>query len=212
MNNLREMSGVLSKRLNKKNNDLLINSVDSYRYKRELINNIQNKEFSELYPQYYWKMNLRRGNDIKRKDLYVNIKNIYEPFFAVIVDNPQEKKELKFKSGIDLNCKELKDFKRNKYLIDNFSKKINNLEKLEKINDNDKKLFDVEFNREMSSKRKKILHRIFIENGKEIMDTEINNAFGEETIYKNYPKDPKDNIEYKKINKSNSNMSRNTIN
>ena len=157
-------------------------------------------------------MNLRRGNDIKRKDLYVNIKNIYEPFFAVIVDNPQEKKELKFKSGIDLNCKELKDFKRNKYLIKNFSKKIDNLEKLEKIQVIGKKLFDIEFNREMRSKGKKILHRIFVENGKEIMDTDINNVFGKETIYKNYPKDPKDNIEYQKINKSNSNMSRNTIN
>ena len=33
LNNLREMSGVLSKRLNKKKNDLLINSIDSYRYK-----------------------------------------------------------------------------------------------------------------------------------------------------------------------------------
>lgn len=209
MRNLRQMSGLLSKRLNKNKNDLLINSVDSYRYKRELINNIHNKDFSDIYPRYYWKMNLRRGIDSNRRDLYVNIKNIYEPFFGVIVDNPQEKKELKFKSGLDLNCKELKDFKRNKYLIDNYSTKIKNLEKLEKLNVTGKKLFDVEYNREMSSKKRKILHRIFVENGKEIMDSDINEIFGEETIYKNYPKE---NIGIQKINKSNSYMSRNTIN
>ena len=207
--NFRKMSGYLSKILNKNEKDLLINSIDSYRYKKELIKNINNKDFSEIQPRYFWKMNLRRDNDLERKDLYVNIKNNYDPFFSVIVDNTKRKKELTFKSGLDLNSKELKDFKKNKYLTDNYSKKIKNLEKLENLNIKGKNLFDLEFNREMSSKKRKILHRVFIENGKEILDTDINEVFGEETFYKNYPKDY---IGYEKNNKSNSYMSRNINN
>ena len=200
--NIRQMSGYLSKRLKKNEKDLLINSIDSYRYKKELIKNINNKNFSEIYPKYYWKMNLRRYDNLERKDIYVNIKNIYDPFWSVVVDNTQKKKELIFNSGLDLNIKELKDFKKNQYLIDNYSKKIKNLEKLDNINVTGKKLFDVEYNREMSSKRRKILHRVFVENGKEILDTDINDVFGEETIYKNYPKN---SVRYEKSNKINLN-------
>ena len=209
--NVRQLSGYLSKRLNKKEKDLLIHSIDSYRYKKELINDINHKQFSEIHPRYYWKMNLRRGKDMKRRDLYVNIKNNYDPFFAVIVDNYEKKKELRFKSGLDLNCKELNDFKKNKYLIDNYSNKINNLENLETLNIKGRNLFDVEYKREMSSKRRKILHKVFIENGKEILDTDINEVFGPETIYKNYPKEI---IKYEKKNISNSNLntSKNTNN
>lgn len=203
MRNRQQMSGFLSKRLNKNEKDLLINNIDSYIYKRELMNNIQSKDFVELYPRYYWKMNLRRDNYTKRKDLSVNIKNIYNPFFSFIVDNPQHKKEMLFKSGIDLNSKQLKDLKKNKYLINNYSKKIQNLTV------NGKKLFNVEFDREMSSKKRKILHRVFIENGREILDTDINNVYGEETIYKNYNQDK---VRYEKGNKNISYISRNNTN
>ena len=204
--NNRQMSGFLSQRSKKSEKDLLINSHDSYLYKRELINNIHNKEFSEIHPRYYWKMNLRRDKNEKRKDMYVNIKNNYDPFWSVVIDNTQNKKEVKFKTGLDLNSKELKDFKKNKYLIENYSRKINNLEKLGNLKIEGKNLYDVEYNREMSSKRRKILHRVFVENGKEVMDTDINYVFGEETLYKNYPKE----IKYVKTNKSNSHISRNS--
>ena len=203
--NIRQMSGFLSQRSKKSEKDLLINSHDSYLYKRELINNINNKEFNEIYPRYYWKMNLRRDENEKRKDIYVNIKNKYDPFWSVVVDNTQNKKEIKFKTGLDLNSKELKDFKKNKYLIKNYSRKIKSLEKLGNIKIEGKNLYDVEYNREMSSKRRKILHRVFVENGKEVMDTDINYVFGEETLYKNYSKE----IKYEKTNKSNSHISRN---
>ena len=209
MRNRQQMSGFLSKKLNKNEKDLLINNIDSYIYKRELMNNIQSKDFVELYPRYYWKMNLRRDNYTKRKDLSVNIKNIYNPFFSVIVDNPQHKKEMLFKSGIDLNSKQLKDLKKNQYLINNYSKKIQNLEKLDNLTVNGKKLFNVEFDREMSSKKRKILHRVFIENGREILDTDINNVYGEETIYKNYNQDK---VRYEKGNKNISYISRNNTN
>ena len=58
-------------------------------------------------------------------------------------------------------------------------------------------LLDIEFKREMGSQKKKILHKAFIDNGRIIFNTEINNVFGKETFYKNYDK----NV-YKPINTS----------
>ena len=49
----------------------------------------------------------------------------------------------------------------------------------------------MEFKREMSTKGRKILHKAFIENGKAILNQDINTAFGEKTLYKNYDNDNK---------------------
>ena len=50
--------------------------------------------------------------------------------------------------------------------------KINNLKDLDKICVKGENLFDIEYNREMSSKKKKILHKAFVENGKVLLNTE----------------------------------------
>ena len=49
----------------------------------------------------------------------------------------------------------------------------------------------------MSSQKKKILHKAFLDNGRIIFKTGINNVFGKQTFYKNYDKN-----EYKPINTS----------
>ena len=54
---------------------------------------------------------------------------------------------------------------------------MKNLDEL-KIEGND--LLDIEFQREMSSQKKKILHKAIIDNGRLIFNTEINNVFGKE--------------------------------
>jgi len=41
-------------------------------------------------------------------------------------------------------------------------------------------IFNIEFNREMNSKKKKILHKAFIDNGRIILSTEINRVFGKQ--------------------------------
>ena len=38
----------------------------------------------------------------------------------------------------------------------------------------------------MSTKGRKILHKVFVENGKIISEQDINNIFGDATLYKNY--------------------------
>ena len=50
-----------------------------------------------------------------------------------------------------------------------------------------KNLYKLEYKREITdSKERKILHKVFIENGKAITHNEINNLFGHDTFYKNY--------------------------
>ena len=71
---------------------------------------------------------------------------------------------------------------------------LKNLDEL-KIEGND--LLDIEYKREMGSQKKKILHKAFLDNGRIIFKTGINNVFGKQTFYKNYDKN-----EYKPINTS----------
>ena len=60
------------------------------------------------------------------------------------------------------------------------------MENLDKVNISGKKLFNVEYNREMSNNNSKILHNVFVDNGKVILYKDVNDMFGNETIYKNY--------------------------
>ena len=60
------------------------------------------------------------------------------------------------------------------------------MESLDTIEISGKKLYDLEYEREMSSNNSKILHKVFVDNGKVIMYKDVNNIFGHETIYKNY--------------------------
>ena len=49
-----------------------------------------------------------------------------------------------------------------------------------------KKLLDVEYEREMNSDSKKILHKVFVDNGEIISRNEVNRVYGDKTFYKNY--------------------------
>ena len=57
----------------------------------------------------------------------------------------------------------------------------------------------------MSSKGRKVLHKVFIENGKTILDQDINKVFGEETFYRNYENKNKCNYN---LNDDNSDINR----
>ena len=50
-----------------------------------------------------------------------------------------------------------------------------------------KNLYNLEYKREIiDSKNNKILHKVFVENGKAISLTDINNLYGNNTFYKDY--------------------------
>ena len=94
-------------------------------------------------------------------------------------------RQTSIRPGINVNNRNLKYF-INK--AKSFEEGINDnkLNNLDEINVKGENLFDIEYNREMSSKKRKILHKVFVVNGKALFNTEINNTFGKETFYKNY--------------------------
>lgn len=182
----KNLSKYLSKKLRKNENDLLINNLDLYRYKKEILSGInkeRNKE--EKFGKFQWKMNLRKSpNFIGENKLYINLTTESNPLFGLLIDKCPYTREYAIKSGYNLNQKEFIKFENNKNIKD--SQNLTNVKKLDDLNITGKNLLKLEYNREMSSQGRKKLYRVFIENGKAIFDKDINQIFGEETIYKNY--------------------------
>ena len=190
-----KMSKFLMKRTNKNENDLLLNNIDSYRYKKEIINQIEKKDhFKRNYGNLNlnWNINLRRPEKIKKGERYkafINISNDSTPFWAIIDEKSPCENEISVKPGFDLNNKKCSEFKKN---VENKLKNIlpyniKSIENLDRLNVTGKDLFNIEYNREMNNKKRKILHKSFlIDNGKVILDDDINKVFGDKTIYKKY--------------------------
>ena len=131
-------------------------------------------------------MDLRRPKNFRGlRQLHINVNSEKNPFWGVIVERCPEQKEKAVRPGYNLNQKEFEKFSKNKNIQKN-SKSLNIIKNLDDLNVNGTNLLDLEFKREMSTKGRKILHKVFIENGKTILDKDINNLFGEETLYKNY--------------------------
>ena len=102
-------------------------------------------------------------------------------------------KELAVKPGYNLKQKEFEKFSKDMNNINKNKNKnnVNAIKNLDDLNVVGNDLLDMEFKREMSTKGRKILHKAFIENGKAILNQDINTAFGEKTLYKNYDNDNK---------------------
>ena len=137
-----------------------------------------------------WELSLRRPVKIDgiRRSI-ININTDKYPFYSFIIEKSNDLKVTSVKPGINLNTnyikKAIKTAKTYSSLNDIKINKLKNLDEL-KIKGDD--IFNIEFNREMNSKKKKILHKAFIDNGRIILSTEINRVFGKQTFYKNYDK------------------------
>lgn len=178
----------LSKKLHENKDDLLMNKIDSFLYKRELINKREkNNPINEISDRYKWTSSLRNSDKVKgiRKTL-VNINTDKYPFWGFLIEKSPNMRQTSIRPGINLNNRNLKYFINKAKSFEGINdKKLNNLDE---INIKGENLFDIEYNREMSSKKRKILHKVFVVNGKALFNTEINNTFGKETFYKNYEK------------------------
>ena len=145
-------------------------------------------------------MSLRKPNDFKGiKKLFINVSNELNPFFFFFVDRSPNYKELAVKPGYNLKQKEFIKFAKNENIQKNIEY-LNNVKNLDDISVNGSNLLDLEYKREMSIKGKKILHKFFVENGKTILEQDINKVFGEETFYKNYKNRNKYNYSLSEIN------------
>ena len=187
-----KISKFISKKINKPQNDLLLNRVDSFRYKKEFINAIENnRPLGDKFGKYKWNISLRRPKNFKGvRDSYINIRHEgYNPFWSVVVEKMPKQKELCLKPGYVLNNNEINELqKQNEHVKSaNNSLCYKSVGNLEDLSIEGKNLYNVEYKREiLDSNRKKILHKVFVDNGKAISSTEINSLYGNDTFYKNY--------------------------
>ena len=187
----RNISKYLARKLHKNESDLLFNGIHIYRFKKEILDNeesekLSQKKMTEQSCSFQWISSLRRySNFFGRQESYVNCSTNCNPLWSVVVEKYPKVRELSVEAGNNLDNKDFRDFKRKRNLSSLSSGKIKNIENLDKMSVNGKKLFKVEYDREMSSNTSKILHNVFVDNGKVILYKDVNNLFGDKTIYKN---------------------------
>ena len=211
----RNISKYLSRKLHKNESDLLFNSVHLYRFKKEIMDNNDendkkdNQKFTDQNCLHKWVSSLRRPKNYQGKiESYINVSNENNPLWSLVVERYPKMKEMSVKSGYNLNNKDFNDFKRKRNLSSANSIKLRSVENLDKINVKGEKLFNVEYNREMSNNISKILHKVFIDNGKVILYKDVNDMFGNETIYKNYDfHNNESSYANRSLNNMNSNLS-----
>ena len=187
----RQMSKYLSRKLCKNEDCLLINNIQPYCYKKQIINNENSKNPINNNIHSYilkWISSLRIPKEfIGKKESYINVgADNNNPLWSTVVEKYPDSKEISVKSEFNSEKRFDDDIiKNNKFnLIDN--DKIKDFENLEKINIKEKNLYNLEYDREMSSNRKKKWYKAFVDNGKMIMYKDVNRIFGNETIYKDY--------------------------
>ena len=185
----RYLLNYLSKKIHTNKKDLLMNKVDNYLYKKEIINKMENNNsFDETKDRFIWTTSLRNSDKLKgvRRTL-VNMNTDKNPFWGFLVEKSPNYQQTSLRPGIDLKIKNLRNFVEKAKASSEVNKNnINNIKNLDDINIKGEDLFNIEYKREMSSKKKKILHKAFVENGKIVLNNDINNVFGKETFYKNY--------------------------
>lgn len=189
-NKIKNISKRLSKILNKDESDLLLNRIDDYSFKKELIKEIDfNKPIDENYGKYKWNISLRRPKNFEGvRNSYINLTREKNPFWGIVVEKSPKIKEVKMRPGILTKNKHfLEKFKKaHPWLLSN--KDYKHFENLDKLSVKGENLFNIEYNREINNNRgKKLLHKTFVDKGgKVILKTEINNIFGEMTFCENY--------------------------
>ena len=133
-------------------------------------------------------MSLRRPEHFKgERESYINIGNDNNPFWALVKEKFPIERSITLKPGYDMNSKDYLDFKKNQFLPHSSSNLIKKVEGVDTLSINGENLYNLEYRREVNNGTKnKILHKIFMDNGRMILDKDINEEFGNETIYKSY--------------------------
>lgn len=214
-NKVKNISKHLSKILKKSEKDLLLNKLEYYNFKNELLKEIElNKPVDEKYGKFKWNISLRRPNQFEgMRSSYINLTRDENPFWGIVIEKYPKIKELKIKPGsVSKNRVFFEKFKKTYFPMINLAdyKSIENLDNLYIKGEN---LFNIEYNREIKdNKNKKILYKTFVDKGgKVIMKTEINNIFGDMTFFENYSNNNLLSTRYTNSNMSNSNSAYNTF-
>ena len=206
------ISKLLSKKTNKNENDLLYNKVDLFKYKKEILSKADKDRIPE---KYIFDNNLRLPPNYKgKKEFHINVNNDRNPFWGVLIDKNPKYKELSVKPGYNLNQKEFLKFSQDMNSVNKNKDNVSCIKNLDDLQVEGSNLLDLEYKREMSTKGRKILYKAFVENGKAILNQDINTVFGEQTLYKNYENKNKNNYginNYIKGNKSDKSIFMNSL-
>ena len=206
------ISKMLSKKTNKNENDLLFNKVDLFKYKKEILSKADKDRIPE---KYIFDNNLRFPFNYKgKKEFHINVNNDRNPFWGVLIEKNPKNKELSVKPGYNLNQKEFLKFSQDMNSVNKNKDNVSCIKNLDDLKVEGSDLLSVEYKREMSTKGRKILYKAFVENGKLILNQDINTVFGEQTLYKNYENKNKNNYstnEYLKGNKSEKSIFMNSL-
>jgi hypothetical protein len=183
-----KFSKILSKKIKKEPKDLLMNRIDIFRLKRQIYNDIENNlPIDEKYGKHKWTISLRRPENFKgERDAYVNLGSDKKPLWSIVREKFPIINELCIKPGYNLNYKDYTEFKKNQFLPSSSFKNIKTVENLEQLKIDGKDLYNIEYNREMSVKGKKIFYKGFFDNGNIIMNKDIEDYYPDKTLYKNY--------------------------
>lgn len=193
-----QMSKYLSRKANKPQNNLLLNRIDTFRFKKEVIKEIEyNKPVEEeQYWKYQWNMSLRRPKYFRgATKSFVNLsEEKYLPFWSLIIEKSPKIKNLSIKPDYVLSEGEIHEFQKQTNNLRRINIEDNNnnpyfqtVENLDKLIIKGRNLYNLEYKREiLDNKNNKIWHKVFMENGKTTSLADINKVYGHETFYKNY--------------------------
>ena len=192
----RKISKYLSRKSNKPQENLLLNRIDSFRFKKEIIKEMEyNKPKEEEFGRYNWNVSLRRPDNFRGiRKAYVNLsEEKYNSLWSLMIEKYPKEKIISIKPEYTLSEGEIHSFKKQtknlkKIKINDYKNPyFETIENLDNIIVKGKNLFNLEYKREIiDSKNKKIWHKVFLENGKTISLADVNKIYGNETFYKNY--------------------------
>jgi hypothetical protein len=190
-----KISKYLSRRVKKPLESLLLNRIESFRFKNEVIKEMEFNKPSEENAKFKWNLSLRRPEHFRgTRKVYVSLndKNT-SPFWSLFIEKSPKQKDITVKPDYVLSEGEIRHFKKQSNSLqkvkieDNKNPYFNTVENLDGIYIKGRNLFNLEYKREIiDSKTNKIWHKVFTENGKTITLAEVNKVYGNETFFKDY--------------------------
>jgi hypothetical protein len=151
----------LSKKVNKGNDDLLMNRTDAFRYKKQLLDLIDNnKKYDEKFGDNSWAIGLRRPKNLDRiRTAYINVGSNDNPVWDRVLEKPTKKVEIIQRPSTGC-VQDMNNFYRNKYLQDTFKKIHVDVKKVEGIGNIDivgKNLLEEEYKKINKLNKEKVL-------------------------------------------------------
>ena len=111
----KKFSKYLSKKANKPFNNLLVNRIDSFRFKKEVIKEIEyNKPKEEEFGRFNWNVSLRKPEHFRgMRKAYVNLSEEKKaPFWSLIVEKCPKQKNICIKPDYTLSDGEINSYQK----------------------------------------------------------------------------------------------------